>query len=211
MEKLEQHVYIGKKIDQALELKLAEIEAVDAEKARIVREELQFYLRQKVQDLLTQLAVTIQGYLAMDLIRKNNLELIKGVERATTTTVSALRTAVTVAQALANQKLVLDQIGALRTTTGNMIESTSAMLKQQAGRVHEQATSAAVDLKQLSQAFQNIYDTMDTVATYKLQALANMQQTVDALTTEIGKAKTYLDKSRKEVVQDVSDSLNLSD
>ena len=80
-----------------------------------------FYVRQKVQDLLTQLAVSVQGYLALDMVRKNNMELVKGVDRATTTTVSALRTAVTVAQALANQKLVLDQINALNTTTSNLI------------------------------------------------------------------------------------------
>ena len=54
--------------------------------------------------------MNIQGYLALDMIRKNNLELMKGVDRATTTTVAALRTAVIVAQALNNQKLVLDQI-----------------------------------------------------------------------------------------------------
>ena len=75
----------------------------------------------------------VQGYLAIDLVRKNNLELIKGVDRATTTTVSALRTAVIVAQALANQKLVLDQITALNTTTSNLIESTSEMLRDQSG------------------------------------------------------------------------------
>ncbi len=34
------------------------------------------------QDLLTQLAVSVQGYLALDLIRRNNVELIKGVDRA---------------------------------------------------------------------------------------------------------------------------------
>src|SRR5207237_787578 len=82
-------------------------------------------------DLATQLAVSAQGYLALELVRKNNLELAKGVDRATTTTVSALRTAVMTAQGLVNQKLVLDQIGALNTTTAEMIEGTSAMLHQQ--------------------------------------------------------------------------------
>ena len=54
-------------------------------------------------------------------------------------------TAVIVAQALANQKLVLDQITALNTTTGNLIESTAAMLKKQTRRDPEQASSATVD------------------------------------------------------------------
>jgi uncharacterized protein YaaN involved in tellurite resistance len=208
MEKLEQYVYVGKKIDTAIEAKLAQLDGTDPEKARVVREELLFYVRQKVQDLLTQLAVTIQGYLAMDMIRKNNLELIKGVDRATTTTISALRTAVIVAQALANQKLVLDQIGALNTTTSNMIESTSAMLKNQAGKIHEQASSAAVSLDKLKLAFKNVYETMDMVSSYKTQALSNMQKTVDVLSQEVEKSKTYLDRVRDQTVREVSSSLD---
>lgn len=207
MERLEQYVYVGKKIDAAISARLIEIEGQDPEKARVVKEELLFYVRQKVQDLLTQLAVTIQGYLAMDMIRKNNLELIKGVDRATTTTISALRTAVIVAQALANQKLVLDQIGALNATTSGMIESTSALLKQQAGRVHEQASSAAVSLDKLKLAFQNIYDTMDMVSSYKVKALENMQKTVDVLGAEVEKSKSYLDRTRQETVRQVSATL----
>ncbi len=198
MERLEEYIYLGKKIDAAISAQLEALEVSDPEKARVVREELLFYVRQKVQDLLTQLAVMVQGYLAMDMIRKNNLELIKGVDRATTTTLSALRTAVIVAQALANQKLVLDQIGALNATTGNLIAATAQLLKQQAATVHEQAAQAAVGLDQLKQAFQNIYQTMDMVASYKTQALGNLQTTVAALTQEVDQARLYLDRARED-------------
>ena len=196
MKRLEQYVYLGKKLDTSLSAKLDALDATDPDRAKILREDVLFDTRQKVTDLLTQMAVNVQGYLALDLIRKNNIELIKGVERATTTTVSALRTAVIAAQALANQKLVLDQITALNTTTGNIIEATAQMLRQQTGKVSEQAAGATVDVKQLQRAFENIYATMDAVADYKVKALGSMQQTVDALTTEVGKAQGYLDKSR---------------
>ena len=139
----------------------------------------------------------MQGYLALDLVRKNNLELIKGVDRATTTTVSALRTAVIVAQALADQKLVLDQITALNTTTENLIVSTSQMLRDQSGKIHEQAASSTVGIEKLQAAFQNIYATMDEIDTFKLKALDNMATTVSALETEITKAQTYLDRARR--------------
>jgi uncharacterized protein YaaN involved in tellurite resistance len=196
MKKLEQYVLMGKELDAALEARLAAIEAQDAQKAKTVREEMQFYVRQKVQDLLTQLAVTMQGYLAIDMIRRNNLELIKGVDRATTTTVSALRTAVLVAQALANQKLVLDQITALNKTTGSLIEHTAEQLKQQGAATHQQASSAAVSVETLQRAFANIYDAMDALDSYKLKALDTMKKTVDTLSTEVERAKTYLDRTR---------------
>jgi uncharacterized protein YaaN involved in tellurite resistance len=209
MQRLQEYAYLGRQLDAALERRVAEIEFADPEKARVVREELLFYVRQKVQDLLTQLAVNIQGYLALDMIRKSNLELIKGVDRATTTTVAALRTAVMVAQALANQRLVLDQITALNTTTSNLIESTSVMLKQQTGDIHQQAASSTVSLEQLQAAFNNIYETMDMISTYKVEALDSMQQTVDALTTEVERANTYLDQVRSEQVTDASEAVDL--
>ncbi len=155
-----------------------------------------FSVRQKNQDLLTQLAVSIQGYLALDLIRRNNLELIKGVERATTTTISALRTAVIVAQALADQKLVLDQITALNSTTSNLIESTSKLLHEQSTVINEQASSATIELDKLQNAFNNIYATMDEIDTFKVAALDTMQKTVTALSTEITKSQSYIDRVR---------------
>lgn len=198
MERLEKYIHIGKKLDVELESKAHALDAGDPEKARVVREEMLFYTRQKVTDLLTQLSVNIQGYLALDMIRKNNLELMKGVDRATTTTVAALRTAVIVAQALANQKLVLDQITALNTTTGNLIAGTSEMLRDQSAAIHQQAASSTIDIAKLQQAFQNIYQTMDTMADFKLKALASMQATVNTLTDEVAKSQTYLDRVRSQ-------------
>jgi uncharacterized protein YaaN involved in tellurite resistance len=196
MQKLEGFAYLAKKLDAEIDSRLAVLDTSDPARAKILREDVQFYARQKVQDLLTQMAVNVQGYLALDLIKKNNIELIKGVERATTTTVSALRTAVVVAQALANEKLVLNQIGALNATTGNMIESTSAMLKQQSAGVYEQAASATIDVDKLKAAFKNVYDAMDSVSTYKAAALSSMQQTVTALEGEVQSATAYLERTK---------------
>ena len=103
-------------------------DATDPAKAKAVRETALFYVRQRTQDLLTQMAVSVQGYLALDLVKKNNVELVKGVDRASTTTVGALRTAVTVAEAMTNQRLVLGQITALNETTAGIIDSQVAQV-----------------------------------------------------------------------------------
>ena len=192
MHKLEQMVHISKSLDQKLEDKANELDATDPAKAKAIRETALFYTRQRTTDLLTQMAVTVQGYLALDLVKKNNVELVKGVDRASTTTVAALRTAVTVAQAMTNQKLVLQQIGALNTTTAGMIDSTGEMLRTQTGAIHEQAASSTIPLETLQRAFQNIYDTMDQIDQFKLQALGNMKQTVETLGKEVEKSKGYI-------------------
>ncbi len=196
MERLRQYIYLAQKLDAGLTARIAQIETTDPDKAKVLKEDMLFTVRQKVQDLATQLAVSVQGYLALDVIRRNNLELIRGVDRATTTTVSALRTAVIVAQALSDQKLVLDQITALNSTTSNLIESTSVLLRQQSTQINEQAASSTIDVQKLQAAFDNIYATMDEIDTFKIKALDNMSKTIDALSTQIGKAQTYLDRAR---------------
>lgn len=193
--RLEQYIYMATALDQQVSAKIGTIQATDPDRAKELQEDVLFYVRQKRQDLLTQLAVNTQGYLAMDVVEKSNRELIKGVDRATTTTVSALRTAIIVAQALNNQKLVLNQINALNTTTSNLIESTSEMLKQQSGQVYQQAADSTIQLQKLQTAFNNIYSSIDAIDTYKVQALGNMQQTVDALSGEIQKAQSYLQRA----------------
>jgi len=192
MHKLEQMVHISKTLDQQLEDKANELDSTDPAKAKAIRETALFYTRQRTTDLLTQMAVTVQGYLALDLVKKNNVELVKGVDRASTTTVAALRTAVTVAQAMTNQRLVLEQIGALNTTTAGMIDTTGEMLKSQTGAIHQQAATSTIPLETLQRAFQNIYDTMDQIDRFKADALGNMKQTVDTLGKEVEKSKGYI-------------------
>jgi uncharacterized protein YaaN involved in tellurite resistance len=194
--RLEQYTVMSGALDEALTAKISKMEYGDPEKARSLKEDALFYVRQKRQDLLTQLSVVVQGYLALDLIRKNNLELVKGVERATTTTVSALRTAVIAALALGNQKLVLDQVTALNTTTGNIIESTSQMLRQQTVEIANQAASATVSIEKLQAAFNNIYATIDTIDTFKLAALDSMRKTIDTLSAEIARAQVHVERAR---------------
>jgi len=192
MGRLEQMIHLAQTMDQRLEDKANDLDATDPAKAKAIRETALFYTRQRVQDLLTQMAVTVQGYLALDLVKKNNVELVKGVDRASTTTVSALRTAVTVAQALTNQKLVLEQITQLNTTTANIIDSTGKLLKSNTAAIHEQAAASTIPVETLQRAFQNIYDTMDAIDTFKLKALDSMKATVNTLSNEVEKSKGYI-------------------
>jgi uncharacterized protein YaaN involved in tellurite resistance len=192
MGRLEQMIHLAKTMDAKLEDKANDLDATDPAKAKALRESALFYARQRTQDLLTQMAVTVQGYLALDLVKKNNVELVKGVDRASTTTVSALRTAVTVAQALTSQKLVLEQITQLNTTTANIIDSTGALLKSQTAQIHEQAAASTIPVETLQRAFQNIYDTMDAIDAFKMKALDSMKTTVNTLSTEVEKSKGYI-------------------
>lgn len=196
MGKLEQMVHMSKVLDEKLEERAAELDVSDPAKAKAIRENALFYVRQRTQDLLTQLAVSVQGYLALDLVKKNNVELMKGVDRASTTTVSALRTAVTVAEAMTNQKLVLEQITQLNTTTAGIIDSTGELLKSNTATIHEQAAASTIPVETLQRAFQNVYQTMDAIDTFKLKSLEAMKTTVDTLSVEVEKSRAYVARAQ---------------
>jgi uncharacterized protein YaaN involved in tellurite resistance len=196
MGKLTEYATLAKALDGAVSGKIDELKVSNPQQADLMTSDALFPIRQRQQDLLTQLAVSVQGYLALDLVRKNNVELIKGVDRAQNTTIAALRTAVIVAQALANQKLVLDQINALNATTNSMILSTSEMLKQQSGQIQEQASSSTVSVETLQKAFDNVFETMDAIDSYKAKAVENMATTVTALEQQVNRSKSYLERSR---------------
>jgi uncharacterized protein YaaN involved in tellurite resistance len=209
MGRLNQYIYVAEQLDTKLSAKIAEMELSDPEGAKTMSQDVLFYVRQKHQDLLTQLAVSIQAYLAIDIIIKNNIELIKGVDRATTTTISALRTAVIVAQALGNQKLVLDQITALNSTTSTMIQRTSEMLKDNSAKIQEQAASSTIGMEQLQAAFNNIYQTMDSIDEFKSKALDTMSTTIGVLETEVEKSKSYLARVQQHDQRNAAGTLDI--
>jgi uncharacterized protein YaaN involved in tellurite resistance len=198
MGKLAEYNQLAAALDEAVSNKVAELEAAgNTEAANTLKSDALFAIRQRRQDLMTQMAVSVQGYMALDLVRKNNVELIKGVDRAQTTTISALRTAVIVSQALNRQKLVLDQISALNTTTSNLIESTSNQLRVQGAEINQQAASSTVDIQKLQAAFENVFQTMDAIDSFRAQAVDSMAQTVTALEGQIERAKPYLERTRR--------------
>ncbi|WP_328397069.1 toxic anion resistance protein [Streptomyces sp. NBC_00390] len=196
MGKLQEYAVLTEALDAAVVDRIASVEATDPAQADALRADVLFPVRQKHQDLLTQLAVCAQGYLAMDVVRRNNDELIKGVDRAATTTVSALRIAVMLASALDSQGKVTEQVNTLRSTTEDLIRGNAEMLATQSGEIQRIAADPAVGAETLRTAFQQIYRTLDAIDTYKVRATEAMAATVESLTGELQAASAYLERTR---------------
>ncbi|MFD3680407.1 toxic anion resistance protein [Streptomyces sp. NPDC058613] len=202
MGRLQEHAVLTEALDAAVVRRIAEAEAADPAQADALRADVLFPVRQKHQDLLTQLAVCAQGYLAMDVVRRNNDELVKGVDRAATTTVSALRTAVMLASALEHQRQVIDQVNALKGTTENLIRGNAEMLSTQSGEIQRIAADPAVGAETLRTAFAQIYRTLDAIDSFKAQATENMAATVESLADELRQASAHLARTRTAGVLD---------
>ncbi|MFD6182545.1 toxic anion resistance protein [Streptomyces goshikiensis] len=196
MGKLQEYAVLTEALDAAVEQRIAEAERCEPQAADAMRADVLFPVRQKHQDLLTQLAVCAQGYLAMDVVRRNNDELIKGVDRAATTTVSALRIAVMLASALDHQRKVIEQVDALKGTTERLILGNAEMLATRSGEIQRIAADPAVGAETLRTAFAQIYETLDAIDTFKARATENMAATVESLTGELRSASGYLARTR---------------
>lgn len=179
--KLNNELALGLAMDKEIssQIEQAKLDGIDEEKIKFVTEEVLFPLRQRIMDMQQMVVVNHQGIVAMEVIKRNNRELIRGVDRAETVTVTALRTAVMVASALYNQKIVLRKIETLNETTSNIIASTGRMLKEQGTEVQRQATEATVNPDSLKQAFQDAIDALEDISTFKQEALPKMHETIN--------------------------------
>ena len=179
--KLLADIELGKQMDASIETQIqsAEIEGVDEEKISFVKEEILFPLRQRIMDMQQMIVVNQQGIVSLNVIRRNNKELIRGVKRAQNVTVSALRTGVMVASALYDQKIVMEKINILNQTTENIIESTSHMLKEQGSEIQRHSAETMISPEVLKASFAEALQAIEDVSTYKEQALPQMKETID--------------------------------
>lgn len=177
---LTQKIELGSQLDAHLAnaVENAKISGDSEERVKFVEEEILFPLRQRLMDFQQLLVVNQQGIIAMEVIRKNNLELIRAVDRAQIVTVSALRVAVTVAGALYNQKIVLEKVQMLNAATNDMISATSRMLKEQGTAIQKEAVEASISPDTLKQAFSDTLSALDDISAYKEKALPQMAQTI---------------------------------
>lgn len=178
--RLEKEIQLGMLMDVEIEsqIEAAKARNEDENKVRFITEEVLFPLRQRVMDLQQMQVVNQQGIMAIEVVIRNNKELIRGVDRARNVTVSALKIAVTVASALYNQKIVLKKIELLNETTNNLISGTSRMLKEQGAEIHKQSLQASVSVDTLKQAFSDVLSALDSISTYKQEALPRMRDTI---------------------------------
>lgn len=183
--KLKKEIELGVMMDESI---AAQVEAAkqrneDPDKIRFITDEVLFPLRQRLMDLQQMLVVNQQGIMAIEVVIRNNKELIRGVDRAKNVTISALKISVTVASALYNQKIVLKKIELLNETTNELIAGTSRMLKNQGIEIQKQSLSSGISVETLKQAFTEVMSALDSISTFKQEALPKMRDTIEQFRT----------------------------
>ena len=204
---LNEYIEMGSQLETYLNGKLATLKDnnTDPERVYFIEQEVIFPLSQRVLDFQQMLAVNEQGIIALEVIRKNNLELIRAVDRAKTVTITSLRTAVTVAGALYNQKIVLEKVNALNAATNQMIGATARLLREQGVSVQEQSMNANISPETLKQAFSDAFAALDDINHFRERALPQMRRTIETFKdiSEYGERRIEIMERGREIDEDI--------
>jgi uncharacterized protein YaaN involved in tellurite resistance len=197
--KLMKEIQLGTLMDESIEkqIEAAKARNEDQEKVKFVTEEVLFPLRQRFMDMQQMIVVNQQGVMATEIVIRNNKELMRGVERAKNVTISALRISVMVAGALYNQKIVLKKIQMLNEVTNNFIRSNGIMLKERGADIQKGSMEASISVETLKTAFADAVEALDSISTYKQEALPKMRDTINQFKELAAKGEEQIQQLEK--------------
>ncbi len=203
MQKLKAAIEFSHQLDAKLAAKVTALKTTDAERAKAIEQEVLFYARQNLQDMLTQQAVCVNGYLALDVLKRTAREMQNGCTRVATTGMSALAVAQTVARATGNQIQVMDMLKGVSGTIESLIAESGKQLNTHVERTAEFSTNPLLGIEKIKEMFDQTYKAMDTMDNFRAKAIETMGKNNQIMQGEIDRAKTYMDRARQAQVREV--------
>ena len=198
MQKLAAAAQFATTIDRQLADRVQHLKSGDPERAKALEQEVLFYARQNLQDILTQQAVCVNGYLALDVLKKTGREMMNGCNRVATTGMSALAVAQTVARATGNQIQVMDMLKGVNATIGTLIDQTGKQLNQHVERTAEFATNPMIGLETMQSMFDQTFRAMDAMDAFRSKAIDVMGRNNEIIRGQIEKSEGYVDRVRQQ-------------
>ena len=171
MRRLNTSIRFTQQLHARLSAKVAELERADPDRATLLGRDVVPSVRDRHRYLLSQLTVCVMSYLTIGATIENNLERIRGLDQAYAATVALLRSAMTLAPALTGQRLVLDEITAVDSTTTD-------------------PDRRPADLSQLSAAFADSHEALDVIDTFERAAAEAMASTLETLRGLVDQAES---------------------
>jgi uncharacterized protein YaaN involved in tellurite resistance len=198
MQKLAAAAQFATTLDQRLAERVTTLQATDPERAKALEQEVLFYARQNLQDILTQQAVCVNGYLALDVLKKTGREMVNGCNRVATTGMSALAVAQTVARATGNQVQVMTMLKGVNATIGNLINETGKQLNTHVERTAEFATNPMIGIETMQSMFDQTFKAMDAMDVFRSKAIDVMGRNNEIIRGQIAKSESYVDRVRQQ-------------
>jgi uncharacterized protein YaaN involved in tellurite resistance len=173
---------------------LIEKESDDARK-RFLQEELLFNLRNHIQDLQQVYAASQQAIISIDVLVKNNRELIRNVRRTDQVALTVFAIGATLAIGLDQQAKTLKLTQDVNEMTANAMINNSKLLKEQGAEIQKQAAQGAIPVEAINEATQNLIAAVEDVENFKINALPQMKESI----ANLNKLNVVVDNRIKQI------------
>lgn len=183
--KLESAVYFINQVDEQLSAQVEALELSDANRARSLRKEVLYYVRQNVGDVQVAQALVINAYNVAGELRKAGREVITGCDRVATLGIAALSVAVTLAKATGMQIKAMEVVSGAKQSIEGLIVSTGEALNSHVQATTQFASDPILGVQSLQKMFDATFQAMDTMDNFREQALGSMKANNDMLRTQL--------------------------
>lgn len=143
----------------------------------------------RMLDTETQIAVTIQSAMSLEIIQQNNDALISGVERIKETTLPALRNAVITSVALDNQERVLTSNEKVKRVTEELMVQNASRIRTQGVDINRRASESTIDQNVLSQTYAHLIGAVDDIQEFRNNSVQVLDQNRANLEKAIAETK----------------------
>lgn len=191
-------------LDQQLMARVATLKSSDPERAKALEQEVLFYARQNLSDMLTQQAVTTNGYLALDVLKRTGREMMNGCTRVATTGMSAMAVAQTVARATGNQIAVMDMLKGVNASIESLIAESGRQLNAHVDRTAEFASNPLIGVETLKEMFDRTFKAMDSMDSFRSKAIDAMGRNSQIMKEQLARADAYIDRVRRQKAGEAS-------
>ncbi|MBK7049441.1 MAG: toxic anion resistance protein [Rhodoferax sp.] len=204
MQKLAGAIYFAETLDARLAVKVEALNSTDPIKAKALTQEVLFYARQNLQDMLTQQAVCTNGYLALDVLKKTGREMMNGCTRVATTGMSALAVAQTVARATGNQIKVMEMLGGVNSSIENLVAESGRQLGIHVDKSTQFAQNPMLGIEKMKEMFDQTFKAMDAMDNFRVKSIEVMGQNNAIIKEQLARADQYLDRTRQNQAREAS-------
>ncbi len=196
MQKLSGAILFTEQLDTLLVNRVNQLQSTDPERAKALQQEVLFYTRQNLSDMLTQQSVCTNGYLALDVLKKTGREMMNGCTRVATTGMSALAVAQTVARATGNQIQVMDMLKGVNSSVEALVVESGRQLGNHVDVTTQFASNPMIGVEKIREMFDQTFKAMDAMDTFRAKAVDVMGQNNLIMKEQLERAQTYVDRTR---------------
>lgn len=182
---LSKSIFTLEEFDKELSEQIEALDATDPERADYLRSTVLVEARQRHQDVKMHLLVLAQAHKGIDLSLDNHAMLQREVSRVSTTTVTALKTALIMKHAALGQKQMHDIMDSTKEVTERLMESAVDDITEVSARNSERASSTVIDLGKLRDAWDKLDQAQIAADEARAHAAEDIKQNLAALESSI--------------------------